>query len=454
MKFERHKIGELCINVTDGEHGTIINDDKGDYYLLSNKNIKNGIVVYNEKDRRINKDSFEKINKRTKLEFDDVIIATVGTIGRTAIIKDIGLKYDFQRSVGIYKVDKSVLLPEFLHYYFQLPYVQKRLINLSTGAVQKCLFIGDLKNIDIDIPIDFNYQKQIAKVLSDLDAKIEVNNKINQELESMAKTLYDYWFVQFDFPDAKGKPYKASGGKMVFNADLKREIPEGWEVKELQNISKCIMGQSPKGESYNKDEIGIPLLNGPADYENGALKGRTYTTSPTRLCAKNDMVLCIRATIGNLVYSEQEFCLGRGVAAVRPNEERFSELVFYLLLQEIERFKIQATGSIIRGITKDDLTESKCLIPSDNLIDTFHSQVKPIFDKIRINKIENLKLSELRDWLLPMLMNGQVRVGSPVEERDVAHSYADGDLGAVEVLKQVQDDKLGMVAEEDANYDT
>ncbi|MAO02529.1 MAG: restriction endonuclease subunit S, partial [Flavobacteriales bacterium] len=253
-------------------------------------------------------------------------------------------------------------------------------------------------------------QSKIAKVLTDLDTKIELNNKINAELEAMAKLIYDYWFVQFDFPDENGKPYKSSGGKMVYNEALKREVPDGWEVQELKEIAKCIMGQSPKGESYNKEQIGTPLLNGPADYENGALKGRTYTTSPKRLCKKDDMVLCIRATIGKLVYSEQEFCLGRGVAAVRPNEKRLSELVYNLLQHEILRFKIQATGSIIKGITKDDLIESKCLIPNDNLIDSFHKLIRPKFDKIRINKKENQKLSELRDWLLPMLMNGQVKV--------------------------------------------
>jgi type I restriction enzyme S subunit len=226
----------------------------------------------------------------------------------------------------------------------------------------------------------------------------------------MAKTLYDYWFVQFDFPDKNGKPYKTSGGKMVWNEELKREIPEGWEVKELNKIAKCLMGQSPKGESYNQDGIGTPLLNGPADYENGALKGRTYTTKPTRLCQKDDLVLCIRATIGNLVYSEQEFCLGRGVAAVRANDKRLSELIYFLLIQEIERFKVQATGSIIVGITKDDLIESKCLIPKDDLINSFHNLIKPQFDKIRINLKEIQKLTELRDWLLPMLMNGQVKV--------------------------------------------
>jgi type I restriction enzyme S subunit len=320
-------------------------------------------------------------------------------------------------------INKNKAEPYFLYYYLK----QLDLSHLNTGTGVPSMTFGAYYDVPIKLP-KLSVQKQIAKVLLDLDAKIELNNKINQELEAMAKTLYNYWFVQFDFPDANGKPYKSSGGKMVFNEVLKREIPLGWEVRELQDISKCIMGQSPKGESYNKNKIGTPLLNGPADYENGALKGRTYTTSPTRLCKKSDMVLCIRATIGNLVYSEQEFCLGRGVAAVRPNEERFSELVYYILLQEIERFKVQATGSIIRGITKDDLIESKCLIPTSNLLDKFHNQIKPVFDNVRINKSENQKLSELRDWLLPMLMNGQIIVGRAEAEMESLGLVAEGDV--------------------------
>lgn len=280
----------------------------------------------------------------------------------------------------------------------------------GTGSGQPQITIPEISEKIISVP-SLSTQKKIAKILSDLDAKIELNNKINSEIEVMAKTLYDYWFVQFDFPDTNGKPYKSSCGKMVWNEELKREIPEGWEVKELEEIAKCIMGQSPKGESYNLDKIGIPLLNGPADYENDVLKGRTYTTEPTRLCQKDDLVLCIRATIGNLVYSEQEFCLGRGVAAVRPIDKKLSELIYFLLLQEIERFKIHATGSIIVGITKDDLIKSNCLIPNEKVLDAFHKLIKPQFDKIRTNLKENQELVSLRDWLLPMLMNGQVSVG-------------------------------------------
>ncbi|MDI1318096.1 restriction endonuclease subunit S [Flavobacterium sp.] len=325
-------------------------------------------------------------------------------------------------------VNKEKANPLYLYHYLK----QLDLSYLNSGTGVPSMTFGAYYGVKVNLP-SLHIQQKIAKVLSDLDAKIELNNKINNELEAMAKTLYDYWFVQFDFPDADGKPYKTSGGKMVWNEELKREIPEGWEVKELKRIAKNIMGQSPKGESYNKEGIGTPLLNGPADYENSSLLGRTYTTEPTRLCKKDDMVLCIRATIGNLTYAEKEFCLGRGVAAVRPNEKRLSEYLFYCLIQEIERFKRQATGSIIVGITKDDLTDSKCLIPNGNLIDKFHEIANPIFTKQRINKIENLKLSSLRDWLLPMLMNGQVRVGNNTEYKQ-------------------EDDILRMAAEPNAHY--
>ena len=271
---------------------------------------------------------------------------------------------------------------------------------------------GDKNQIlEFTVP-DFNIENQIqiAKVLSEIDNKIELNNKINSELESMAKLIYDYWFVQFDFPDENSKPYKSSGGKMIYNEELKREIPEGWRVKEIQELAFCIMGQSPKGKSYNQDGIGTPLINGPADYENGGLKAKTFTTEPTRLCKKDDMVLCIRATIGNLVYSEKEFCLGRGVAAVRPLSSELSEYVYYLLEREIEVFKVRATGSIIKGITKEDLVSAKVPVPNSQKIKSFSNNIKPHFDKIRLNKNENKILTELRDWLLPMLMNGQVTV--------------------------------------------
>lgn len=352
---------------------------------------------------------------------DDVVLVAGNNAKGNFHVNRYNGKFNAYQRTYILKSKGSISID---YVYYVLKLTLKILKDKSQGSQTKFLTKGILENIQIP---KISNSKQIAKVLSDLDAKIEVNNKINQQLEALAKTIYDYWFVQFDFPDANGKPYKSSGGKMVYNEELKREIPKGWEDKELKEIADCIMGQSPKGETYNQDGVGMPLLNGPADYENGSLKARTYTTDPKRTCQKDDLVLCIRATIGNLVYSEDEFCLGRGVAAVRTKKEKLSELVYYLLLQEIERFKVHATGSIIKGITKEDLTNSMCLIPSENHINAFHNQINPIFDKIRINKKENQKLAALRDWLLPMLMNGQVTVGEAKEQ-------------------------LGMVAEDSENY--
>ena len=349
---------------------------------------------------------------------NDIIFTAVGTIGQVGIIEE---KLSFEEYVISNKqlrvrFNTKKIEPLFAYYWFSSPWIQKIILQQNAGSTVPLINLSVLKGLPIRLPKSIDTQKHIVAVLEIISSKIELNKRINVELEAMAKTLYDYWFVQFDFPDANGNPYKTSGGDMVWDKELKREIPEGWVILELQKISKCIMGQSPKGESYNEDGIGTPLLNGPADYENGALKGRTFTTEPTRLCQKDDLVLCIRATIGNLVFSEQEFCLGRGVAAVRPHEKRLSELIYFLLQQEIERFKVQATGSIIVGITKNDLIESKCLIPNDKLIDSFHKLINPPFDKIRINLKENQQLSSLRNWLLPMLMNGQVKVKDTVEE--------------------------------------
>jgi type I restriction enzyme S subunit len=395
---------EYCQSIFDGTHDTPKPVTEGKL-LITSKHISGGSLdsssayLISEKD-------YLSIQKRSAVSQWDILFSMIGSVGEVYLEKNPNIPYAI-KNMGVFSC-KSESEARWLYYYLISPAAKTHIQRYLNGAVQKFLPLGALRNFPVP-PYD-EAKEPLVKVLSTIDEKIDCNNRINAELESMAKILYDYWFVQFDFPDKNGKPYKTNGGKMIWNEELKREIPEGWEVKELNKIAKCLMGQSPKGESYNQDGIGTPLLNGPADYENGALKGRTYTTKPTRLCQKDDLVLCIRATIGNLVYSVQEFCLGRGFAAVRANDKRLSELIFFLLIQEIERFKVQATGSIIVGITKDDLIESKCLIPKDDLINSFHNLIKPQFDKIRINLKEIQKLTELRDWLLPMLMNGQVKV--------------------------------------------
>jgi len=145
-------------------------------------------------------------------------------------------------------IDKSKADYEYVYYFLRTQYNQLR--NLSSG-VRKNLNSNDIKNFEIRLPENIYQQRKIAKVLSDLDSKIELNNKINADLEAMAKLIYDYWFVQFDFPDANGKPYKSSGGKMVYNEELKREIPVGWEVKELALLVRHNYKSINKKDNYD-----------------------------------------------------------------------------------------------------------------------------------------------------------------------------------------------------------
>ena len=179
--MKRNKLKDLALHITDGEHSSVIDDNSGKYFLLSNKNIIDGNIIITDTDRKISESTFKKVNKRTKLDIDDVIISTVGSIGKTAIIKE-KPNYDFQRSVGIIKCNKEKILPEYLLYYFNLPSVQKRLIKLSKGAIQKCLFINDLEELLIDYPETIEEQNRIVSSLTEIDTQIKRNQDMCHKL--------------------------------------------------------------------------------------------------------------------------------------------------------------------------------------------------------------------------------------------------------------------------------
>lgn len=292
MQMKKYKLGEICENITDGEHGTVVDSPDGEYFLLSNKNIVDGKIVINTTtDRRIDKQTFEKINKRTKLEKNDVLISTVGTLGKLCIIED-NLNYTVQRSVGIIKPNQEKLKSIFLKYLLMTDSYQNLLKNTSKGAIQKCIFIDDLKSLELSIP-DISTQKKIASVLSSLDEKIALNRHINARLEQMAKRLYDYWFVQFDFPNSDGKPYKSSGRKMVYNAELKREIPEGWEVKSFSDFFEL-----GNGKDYRHLQSGkIPVYG-----SDGFMCGITDF-----LFDGESVLFPRKGTLNNIMYKNEKF---------------------------------------------------------------------------------------------------------------------------------------------------
>ena len=291
--------------------------------------------------------------------------------------------------------------------YYALNLVNFR--NYVTGSAQPKLTKDNLGEIVLHVHKG-DEQKKIASVISALDAKIELNNRINAELEAMAKTLYDYWFVQFDFPDANGKPYKTSGGTLVYNPTLKREIPEGWSDKTLSEIANITMGQSPEGSSYNDEGVGTIFYQGSTDFGWLFPTTRQYTTAPSRMAKKGDILLSVRAPVGDMNIANTDCCIGRGLAAL--NSKTGSDgFLFYVMKYFKQIFdRRNSEGTTFGSITKNDLHSLTLAYPTSDLLKKYDEIVTNYNKMIFERSLENRELIALRDWLLPMLMNGQVTV--------------------------------------------
>lgn len=293
--------------------------------------------------------------------------------------------------------------------YYALKLELKRLREKSQGSQTKFLTMPILTGIHLQ-DLNFDDQSSISGVLRVIDAKIDCNNRINAELEAMAKTLYDYWFVQFDFPDANGKPYKSSGGKMVYNATLKREIPAGWKDRRLSQIANITMGQSPPGESLNESKDGIVFFQGSTDFGWQFPTVRQYTTQPARMAKRGDILLSVRAPVGDMNIANLDCCIGRGLAALN-SKDGFDGFLFYVMQYFKQIFdRRNSEGTTFGSITKDDLHSLPLAYPPTELLKEYDKVVSRYNQMVLTRSTENQQLIQLRDWLLPLLMNGQVTV--------------------------------------------
>lgn len=309
--------------------------------------------------------------------------------------------------------------------------------HLDSGSTLPSMTKFAYGNIEIELP-HIDYQNKVAKFLKSIAAKIELNSQINQELEAMAKTLYEYWFVQFDFPNEQGKPYKSSGGKMIYNKELKREIPEGWEVKELSRCIELIIdhrGKTPKklGGDWSVETDAIIALSAKI-VKDGKLKNLDQANKVSRKLYNRwmpiklqdgDILMTSEAPAGEFyfIYGFTEYCLSQRLFAMRANKNIVLPSYFYYELSKGHGYsQIQGSlsGSTVFGIRQDVLRTVKVVIPDLSLQKKFDSIVIPQLKQIKQLDYQNQKLAELRDWLLPMLMNGQVTVGDVEEDLNIA----------------------------------
>ena len=304
---------------------------------------------------------------------------------------------------------------EYLYYYLVTQYENLR--NQSSG-VRKNLNSLDIKQFAVRLPSSVDRQRKIAFALTILDKKIELNSRINAELEAMAKMLYDYWFVQFDFPDANGQPYKTSGGKMVWNEHLKRDIPEGWEsgiAKDLMvfnpseklrsgSAARCFDMAAIPTSGFSTDKPKEGVFSGGSRFRNGDVVMARITP-----CLENGKTAIISRLFKDEVgYGSTEFIVARGRA-----DAMTAFIANLLRSQSFRKFSIRnMTGTSGRKRVEASAVETFALpLPPLSLILKFEKKLNAILNMLNANVVQNDELSELRNWLLPMLMNGQVTVG-------------------------------------------
>ena len=343
----------------------------------------------------------EKIYREYKEKYSypkkgDILISAAGTIGKTVIFDGEDSYFQDSNIVWI-ENDESKVTNQFLYYFLQTnPFIT------TNGSTIKRLYNDNLRDTKIPNVPSIQQQNQITDILGALDKKIQINNQINQELEAMAKTLYDYWFVQFDFPDQNGKPYKSSGGKMIYNPELKREIPEGWGVEKLGDVAYLKAGgDKPNNISDRKSkETPIPIYSNGLD--NKGLYG--YTNKAT--IYNNSLTVSARGTIGYVQRRFSPFFPIIRLISITPKEEK--------LIGYIENFlksiQFENSGSVQQQLTVPQIDKLYIVIPENKLLEQYHSLTINYYCQVENNEQQNQELIQLRDWLLPMLMNGQVKV--------------------------------------------
>ncbi|MEC5572378.1 restriction endonuclease subunit S [Escherichia coli] len=399
-------IGEIA-EVFDGPHATPKKLPSGPYFLSISSLDKGRLDL--TKSAFLSEEDFKKWTKRVTPKEGDLLFSYETRLGEAALMPA-RVRACLGRRMGLLRFNKAKVMPEYALYAYLSPAFQQTIkANTLTGATVDRLSISEFPNFPIRIP-PLEEQKKVADLLGSIDKKIALNNRINAELEGMAKTLYDYWFVQFDFPDANGKPYKTSGGKMAYNATLKREIPAGWAVKTLSQIADITMGQSPAGETYNENGIGTLFFQGSTDFGWLFPTPRQYTTSPARMAKKGDILLSVRAPVGDMNIANADCCIGRGLAALnsKSGSDGFLFYVMKYFKQVFERRN--AEGTTFGSITKDDLHSLQVVCPEPELLKRYDGIVSEYNKMIFTRSFENQDLIKLRDWLLPLLMNGQVTV--------------------------------------------
>lgn len=424
MKLRKYKLGEYIDSFGDGIHGTPNYDENGKYYFINGNNLKDGKLNITEDTLKVSANEYSKI-KRNLIHNNTILISINGTLGNVALYKNENIALG---KSACYLNLKDSSFRFFLRYVLETKSFKKYMNRVAGQSTIKNVSPTQISEYEFFAP-PLEEQQKIAAVLSALDDKIALNRRMNAKLEQMAKRLYDHWYVQFDFPNADGKPYKASGGKMEYNEVLKREIPAGWEVKKLGELFTTNRGVSYSTKTIT-GEIGIPMINLASFSPDGSYKIdgiKVYTGEYTqeKVVKPFDLVMCntqqtaidfSKDIIGKALLVpdifEGDITSSHHVNTLKVHDEKLKFYLYRLFNTDYFHAYIShfASGTNIMGLDFAGVENYTAVIPGDEILSKFADFTLNIEKKKSEIIRENTKLISLRDRLLPLLMNGQVEV--------------------------------------------
>lgn len=421
--WSKLKLGELC-EVIDSLHKSPKYVDVG-YPMIRVKDMEEGYLEL-KNTAFVTKEVFEEFTKKHKPRKGDILFSRVGSYGITTFVNK-NKEFCLGQNTVVITNCKEGIDNKYLYYALVSTNVKEQIEKYVTGSTQKTISMKSIKALEIFIPT-IKEQKSIAKVISDIDDKIETNNKINKTLEEMAQAIFKQWFVDFEFPNEEGKPYKSSGGEMV-ESELGM-IPKGWVVTSLNDIVDIFNGYSYKGKelSESKDAmITIKNFDRNGGYKVDGLKEIVISdkVKPHHYVEINDIIVAHTdltqgaEIIGNpiLVHSKGKYdklIMSMDTVKVKSKIKEINNALLYLILKDY-RFKQYALGYVngttVLHLSKSTIPQYNIAVPTDkSLMIQLGNCLSSVMSKVANNVKENEKLISIRDTLLPKLMSGEIRV--------------------------------------------
>ena len=402
-EWKEYKVSDLAEEIAMGPFGSNI---KVDNFIDYGIPVLNGSNIQGFK---LNEDSFnyvseEKANSlgRANAYKGDIVITHRGTLGQIVYIPQNSNynRYVISQSQFRLKLKPDLVRPDFFVYYFHTREGQhKILMNASqVGVPALARPTSTFKEVSISLP-SIETQTRIMQILSSLDDKIEVNRRINENLEQQAQALFKSWFVDFE-------PFK--DGEFV-ESELGM-IPKGWRVGKLSEIANITMGTSPAGSSYNITGNGDVFYQGRAEFGFRFPRRNMYTTEAKRFADIDSVLLSVRAPVGDINVAEEKCCIGRGLSSIQSKDGNNSFILYLMQNLKPEFEKFNGEGTVFGSINKKALEDIIILIPQNELIKRFERIGKEIDGQIKTLDIESRRLASLRDALLPRLMSGEIKV--------------------------------------------